>query len=162
MPRSEIGAFPRVDELQRPHRLVVVCERFSHAHDDDVGDFAEFSGEKILGDNFVGGERSYDAARAARAESAPHRAADLCGDTLGKSARGGYENRLDGVAVVESDKEFRRSVLGPGRVENRGAGQREFRFKRFAEILGQGRRFVPVIDIVPVQRLQNLVGAERS
>lgn len=161
MPRAEIGPLARVYEFQSPHRLVVVGERLSHAHDHDVGYFAEFSREKILGDDFVGRKRADHAARAAGAERAAHRAAHLGGNALGEAACGGNENRLDAVAVVKADEQFRRSVFGARRVENFGVRERKFRFQGFAEILGQCRGAVPVVDVIAVKRLKNLVGAKR-
>ena len=162
VPRSEVRTFAGVDELQGAHRLVVVGERFAHAHDDDIGDLTEFSRQHILGDDLVGGERAHHSLRAAGAEDAAHRAADLRRDALGEAAGGGNQHRLDRVAVFESDEQFFRAVRRFGNVENFGGGDREFPFEVFAEIFRQRGRFVPNADIIAIERLENLVGAEST
>ena len=170
--RAEVGALPRVEELQRAQRRVVVRERLAHAHHDEVreaearalaavfGRREEALRRHDLGDDLVRRERPHEAPAAARAERAAHRAADLGGDTLREAALRGDDDGLDGLAVGEAEEELRRAVGGAVRRAHGGDDEGELALERFAEVLRQRRRRIPVLDPVAVERLEDLVGAE--
>ncbi len=138
--RSSAGSTPTVESVtrrgetaeavlvsqdpQRLHRRVVVVQRLTHAHEDDVEALVEHAElaqqDADLAGDLAHGEVADDAHAASEAEGALHRAADLGGDAEGLRRGVGDEDRFDEMAVGELEEELGRAVdgtflLGDGR-----------------------------------------------
>ena len=172
--RAEVRPLPRVEELQRAQRRVVVRERLAHAHHHEVREAEPRPlpsvfrrGEETLrrhhlGHDLVRLERPHEPLAAARAERAPHRAPHLRGDALREASLRGDHHRLHGVAVGKAQQQLGGPVLGAVLRQHLRHAQRELRLQRLAEVLGERGGVVPVRDPVAVEALQDLVRAERA
>src|ERR1017187_3123862 len=74
-----------VDDPQCTHQVVVICQRFAHAHNDDVVNLfaAEFLDLQDLIHDLGRGEVAFDAVETARTELAAVGATDLRGNADG-------------------------------------------------------------------------------
>lgn len=68
-----------VEDVEGFDDVFNVEKRFSHSHENDMADaaFGERLEEKVLGDDFAGGEVAVEPAHSGRAEGAAHGASDL-------------------------------------------------------------------------------------
>ena len=111
---SDVCAGVMVEYACRADDFVVVVERFTHAHVDDVVDFFGASGGLIdLVGDFGGGEVSLESASAGGAQCTRHAAAGLAGDAEGFSlffACVGEEDRFEAYTVGGGEKKLDRAV----------------------------------------------------
>src|SRR5262249_40737393 len=84
-PRAHARSFRMREEPERPRRLLVMMEGLTHAHEDEVREILArievTARDDDLTHDLVGAETAAEAGAAARAEDAPHGAAELGGDT---------------------------------------------------------------------------------
>jgi hypothetical protein len=105
-----------IEDFDGPGEIGVVCEGFTHAHEDNVVDALAGVGFGMdnLFDDFGGGEVAGEAGEATGTEFAVVGAADLAGDAEGEAIRflavegwrGGDQNGLDKTSVVKLEEEF--------------------------------------------------------
>ena len=172
VPGAKVWTASRVYELERAHGLVVVRERLAHPHHDKIGERAVLARGHDLGDNLVRTKRTDDSLGAARAERASHRASDLSRNALRKThglfaavgtlAEHGNDHGLDKFTVRHLEKKFLRSVRRGVARDLFSRDDRKLHLQRLPEILGQSGGLIPVGNVVAIERLQNLVGAERT
>ena len=104
------------EDVDGGHGVVVVVERFAHAHEDDIAQAVAFSGEDApdvehLGHDFARGEMAGEAHLPGGAEDAAHGAADLGGDAGGVPAGELHDDRFDGLTVRQSQQVFARQPV---------------------------------------------------
>ena len=123
-PRRHGKTLSVIQHAQRFHRVVVVVERFAHAHQHDVEFRREqsevFCQHANLAGDFAGREIAHQAHFAGEAEAALHRAADLSGDAEGLARCIGDEHGLDAPAVFELQQKLHGAVFGDFLVDDAG------------------------------------------
>ena len=107
-PRGKADSFRVCEKAERARRRVVVVERLSHAHVDDVTQalvgVEPRASDEHLGDDLVGPEMALQPSDAARAEDAAHRAAHLGGDALRDANRPGFGGCIVGFRLFVLDR----------------------------------------------------------
>jgi len=110
---SDLQTMRIIDDVDEPHRLVVVVEGFADAHDDDMADPLTddfLNGEDLL-DHLAGRQVALFLLQAGGTEGTADVAAQLRGDADAVAIVVAHQNGLDDVAVIELQQELL-SIIG--------------------------------------------------
>ena len=164
-PRRQREAVLVSHDSQRFHRLVVVVQRFAHAHQHDVESPASHCGSvdehAHLADDFSGGEIARQPHLAGQAEGACHGAADLRGDAEGHRRRIRDEHRFDVPSVREAKQEFLSAIRRLLALDELGRRDPEVAGKHLAQVERQVAHRRDIGDAAPVNPPENLPRAVR-
>ena len=156
-----------------PVHVFEIVQRFTHAHEDDVGDLGDFAvgiesagifQEPVHVDDFFQDFACFQVAGKAHlggaAEGAVHGAAHLGGDAYREPPVGGNHHRLDVVVVVGPEKPldgaidgFHAGLFGKGPEAELGG-------QLFAEGGGDVHHLVVGLDLLAKKPFLDLVGTE--
>jgi hypothetical protein len=146
-------------------RRIVIVERLSHPHQDDVeARLAHLQGigeHAHLPDDLARGQVADQTHPAGEAERARHRAADLRRDAEGHRRRVGDEDRLDVLAVGEAKEKLLGAVHRRLPLSQRGRGQRELVREGGSKIARQVGHRRDVGDAAAVDPAEDLARVKR-
>lgn len=150
------------ESIESRKQVFEVGERFTHPHDDDVGEFF-ISREKAvetqdLFEDFARGEVTLETQEAAGAEDAAHAAADLGTNADRAAVVFTHENAFDERAVVELEEQFFRTVFGDLMGHDFAGEERESGCQEFAQFRGEVGHLAKLRGSIREDLLLNLAG----
>ena len=148
------------EDPERLHRLVVVVQGLTHAHEHDV-ESSVAHGESArehahLADDLARGEIAQQPHFSGETEGARHGAADLGRDAEGHGRRVGDEDRLDPPAVAEAQQKFFGAVDRPLAFDELGREECERLGERRAQVASQIGHRAEVGDTVAINPPEDL------
>ena len=113
MAHPDVHSLFGIDQLQKAEHSIVVVQRLSDAHQNDVGHRQSgiYLCKKHLVEHFRRRQPPHKPAFGRGAEGAAHRAADLRGDADGIAVVVAHQDAFDAVAVGQPPEVFDRAVL---------------------------------------------------
>ena len=112
MAHADIHAVLAVHKLQKTQHILVVVQRFSDAHQHNVGDLQAGIqlGKQHLVQHLTGRKAPYQAADGGGAEGTPHGAAHLRGNTNRVPMVIPHEDSLHAISILQTPEVFDRSI----------------------------------------------------
>ena len=145
MAHGDIHAINAVHQLQKPHHVIKVIQRFSNAHEHDVRhrQAGIHLGKQHLVQHFKRLQPPYQTPKGGGAESAAHTAAYLRGNTYGIAVVVAHQYRFHAVSVGQLPQVLDSAVfLGLLLADHHRGVNRILRRQRITQSLGQIGHFL--------------------